>query len=56
MTTQQELLKRAEKAEAEKQYVCLIKPHAMTKYDALAEIDRFMQQLQPSGASRATTK
>jgi len=30
-------------AEAEKQYACLIKPHLMTKYDALAEIDRLMQ-------------
>ena len=29
--------------EAEREYVCLIKPHAMTKYDALAEIDRLMQ-------------
>jgi hypothetical protein len=35
-------------AEAEKQYVCLIKPHKMTKYDALAEIDRLMQ-LRPRG-------
>ena len=43
-------------AEAEKQYICLIKPHVMTKYDALAEIDRFMQQLQPSGASRTTAR
>ena len=34
---------RAIEAEAEKQYVCLIKPHKMTKYDALAEIDRLMQ-------------
>jgi hypothetical protein len=29
---------------AERQFVCLIKPDAMTKYDALAEIDRLMQQ------------
>lgn len=35
-------------AEAEKQYACLIKPHIMTKYDALAEIDRLMQ-LKPQG-------
>jgi DNA-binding NtrC family response regulator len=30
-------------AEAMRQYAFLIKPHAMTKYDALAEIDRLMQ-------------
>ena len=30
-------------AAAEKEYLCLIKPHAMTKYDALAEIDRLMR-------------
>jgi CheY-like chemotaxis protein len=35
---------KAVEAEAEKQYTCLIKPHAMTKFDALAEIDRLMQQ------------
>lgn len=34
---------KAIEAEAEKQYVCLIKPDKMTKYDALAEIDRLMQ-------------
>jgi hypothetical protein len=34
---------KAVEAEAEKQYACLIKPHKMTKYDALAEIDRLMQ-------------
>ena len=34
---------KAVEAEADKQYVCLIKPHKMTKYDALAEIDRLMQ-------------
>jgi hypothetical protein len=34
---------KAVEAEAEKQYVCLIKPDKMTKYDALAEIDRLMQ-------------
>jgi hypothetical protein len=34
---------RAVEAEAEKQYACLIKPHEMTKFDALAEIDRLMQ-------------
>jgi len=33
----------AVEAQAKKEYVCLIKPHAMTKYDALAEIDRLMQ-------------
>jgi hypothetical protein len=31
-------------AEAEREYVCLIRPDAMTKYDALAEIDRLMQR------------
>jgi hypothetical protein len=34
---------KAVEAEAERQFACLIKPHAMTKYDALAEIDRLMQ-------------
>jgi len=34
---------KAVEAEADAQYVCLIKPHAMTKYDALAEVDRLMQ-------------
>jgi len=34
---------KAVAAAAEQQYVCLIKPDAMTKYDALAEIDRLMQ-------------
>lgn len=29
--------------QAEREFTCLIKPHAMTKYDALAEIDRLMQ-------------
>jgi hypothetical protein len=46
---------KAVEAEAEKQYSCLIKPHLMTKYDALAEIDRFMQ-LRLTGAATATTK
>ena len=35
---------RALEEEAEKQYACLIKPHEMTKYEALAEIDRLMQR------------
>jgi hypothetical protein len=35
---------KAVEEEAEKQYACLIKPHAMTKYEALAEIDRLMQR------------
>jgi DNA-binding NtrC family response regulator len=30
-------------SEAMRQYAFLIKPHAMTKYDALAEIDRLME-------------
>jgi DNA-binding NtrC family response regulator len=34
---------RAVEAEADRLYSFLIKPHAMTKYDALAEIDRLMQ-------------
>jgi CheY-like chemotaxis protein len=41
---------KAVEAEAEKQYACLIKLHAMTKYDALAEIDRLME-LKQKGAS-----
>jgi hypothetical protein len=34
---------KAVEAEAEKHYACLIKPQQMTKFDALAEIDRLMQ-------------
>ena len=34
---------KAVESEAETQYAFLIKPHLMTKYDALAEIDRVMQ-------------
>ena len=34
---------RAVEAEAEKAYHCLIKPHAMSKYDALAEIDHLLE-------------
>jgi hypothetical protein len=34
---------KAVEAEAEKQYACLIKPQAMTKYDALEEIDRLLE-------------
>jgi len=34
---------KAVEAQADAEYVCLIKPHAMTKYDALAEVDRLMQ-------------
>jgi hypothetical protein len=34
---------KAVEAEAEKQYTCLIRPDAMTKYDALAEIDRLIE-------------
>ena len=43
---------KAVEAEAQKQYVCLIKPQAMTKYDALAEIDRLME-VKLSGATEA---
>ncbi len=46
---------KAVEAEAAKQYVCLIKPHAMTKYEALAEIDRLMQ-LKLSGSPTAITE
>lgn len=35
---------KATLTEAEQQYICLIRPDAMTKYDALAEIDRVMQR------------
>ncbi len=42
-------------AAAERQYAHLIKPHAMTKYDALAEIDRLMQ-LKLKGASSSIGK
>ena len=34
---------KAVETEAMRQYAFLIKPHAMTKYDALAEIDRLME-------------
>ncbi len=34
---------KAVAAEAEKRYSCLIKPELMSKYDALAEIDRLME-------------
>jgi hypothetical protein len=38
--------------QAEREFTCLIKPHAMTKYDALAEIDRLMQlRLQATAAA-----
>jgi hypothetical protein len=41
---------RATETEAMRQYAFLIKPHAMTKFDALAEIDRLMES-----HSRSTT-
>ena len=34
---------KAVETQAMRQYAFLIKPHAMTKYDALAEIDRLME-------------
>ena len=34
---------KAVEAEADKRFAFVIKPHAMTKYDALAEIDRLME-------------
>ena len=37
---------------ATQQYAFLIKPHAMTKYDALAEVDRLMDSRSRSGAAR----
>jgi hypothetical protein len=37
--------------QAEREFTCLIKPHAMTKYDALAEIDRLMQLRQHVAAA-----
>jgi len=38
--------------EAEREFTCLIKPHAMTKFDALAEIDRLMElRLQAAAAA-----
>lgn len=46
---------KAVEAEAEKQYACLIKPHLMNKYDALAEIDRLMQ-LKQKGTPTAIRK
>jgi DNA-binding NtrC family response regulator len=42
---------KAVEAEAEKEYACLLKPHAMTKYDALAEIDRLMQLKRKSAST-----
>jgi DNA-binding NtrC family response regulator len=42
---------KAIEAEAEEQYACLIKPDAMTKYDALAEIDRLMQMKLKGGSA-----
>jgi hypothetical protein len=46
---------KAAEGEAENQYVCLIKLHEMTKYDALAEIDRLMD-LKLRGAPAPTSK
>lgn len=37
---------KAVEAEADSQYAWMIKPHAMTKYDALAEIDHLMDSRQ----------
>jgi hypothetical protein len=34
---------KALSAEAEKEYQCIIKPHAMNKYEAVAEIDRLIE-------------
>jgi CheY-like chemotaxis protein len=34
---------KAVEERAEREFTCLIKPHVMTKFDALAEIDRLMQ-------------
>jgi hypothetical protein len=35
---------KAMAADASREYVCLIRPDAMTKYDALAQIDHLMEQ------------
>ena len=35
---------KAMAAEASKEFVCLIRPEAMTKYDALAQIDHLMER------------
>jgi len=42
---------KAIEAEAMRQYAFLIKPHAMTKFDALAEIDRLMEARSRSTAA-----
>jgi DNA-binding NtrC family response regulator len=44
---------KAIETEAMRQYAFLIKPHAMTKFDALAEIDRLMES---RGRSTAASK
>ena len=46
---------RAVEAEAEKAYHCLIKPHAMSKYDALAEIDHLLE-LRLKGSTQPAAK
>jgi hypothetical protein len=46
---------KAVAAQAEKEYDCLIKPDAMSKHDALAEIDRLMElRLKDTTAAGAT--
>jgi CheY-like chemotaxis protein len=47
---------KAIEAEADKHYAFAIKPHAMTKYDALAEIDRLMEWKLDGGATGAAEK
>ena len=42
---------KAIETEAMRQYTFLIKPHAMTKFDALAEIDRLMESRRRSTAT-----
>lgn len=42
---------KAIETEAMRQYAFLIKPHAMTKFDALAEIDRLMESRSRSTAA-----
>jgi len=42
---------KAVETEAMRQYAFLIKPHAMTKFDALAEIDRLMESRSRSTAA-----
>jgi hypothetical protein len=48
LSTESKALER----EARQRYAYLIKPHAMTKYDALAEVDRLMETRRRASAAR----